>query len=64
MCEANVYWKEKDDEEYSLLLANVDKVIPGDEEIALEDIFGHKKTVKARIVEMGLVDHKIMLEKI
>ncbi|MEE0776017.1 MAG: CooT family nickel-binding protein [Bacillota bacterium] len=64
MCEANVYLKEKDDEEYQLLMESVDKVIPNGEEIILESIFGQRKTVKARIKEMVLVDHKIMLDRI
>lgn len=64
MCEANVYWKNKDDAEYTMLLEAVDKVIPRQDEITLVNIFGHTKTVRARIVEMGLVDHKIMLEKL
>ena len=64
MCEANVYWKDKDEEEYALLLESVDKIVPGDGEIALENIFGYTKTVKARIKEMTLVDHKIYLERL
>ena len=64
MCGANVYLKEKDDEEYQLLMESVDKVIPNGEEIILESIFGQRKTVKARIKEMVLVDHKIMLDRI
>ncbi|KKM09212.1 RNA-binding protein [Clostridiales bacterium PH28_bin88] len=63
MCEANAYlYKEDDGEE--LILENVDRVIPQENGILLEDIFGKRQLVKARIKEMALVDHKIILEKI
>lgn len=62
MCEANVYLIDKNGDE-DLLLDAVDKVIPQeDEKIYLENIYGERKTVKARIKEMHLVDHKIILE--
>ncbi|GAW93075.1 CooT family nickel-binding protein [Calderihabitans maritimus] len=62
MCEANAYLFENGREE--LLLEQVDKVIPQQGEIILENIFGQRKIVKAKIKEMALVDHKIILEKI
>lgn len=62
MCEANVYLVGEDGKE-DLLLDAVDKVIPQeDEKIYLENIYGERKTVKARIKEMHLVDHKIILK--
>ncbi|HEX3037606.1 MAG TPA: CooT family nickel-binding protein [Oscillospiraceae bacterium] len=62
MCEANVYLLDKDGNT-NLLLDAVDKVIPGeDSHIFLENIYGERKTIKARIKEMHLVDHKIILE--
>ena len=62
MCEANVYLLDKDGNT-NLLLDAVDKVIPGeDNHIYLENIYGERKTVKAKIKEMHLVDHKIILE--
>ncbi|HMM05442.1 MAG TPA: CooT family nickel-binding protein [Clostridiales bacterium] len=64
MCEANVFIKDKEAEKYELLLEAVDKVIPGDDEIILESIFGERKIVKAKIKEMMLLDHKINLERI
>jgi predicted RNA-binding protein len=64
MCEANVFIKDKEAKEYELLLEAVDKVIPGDDEIILESIFGERKIVKAKIKEMMLLDHKINLERI
>jgi predicted RNA-binding protein len=62
MCEANAYLRQKGGED-ELLLEMVDRVIPQEDGILLEDIFGKRKLVKARIVEMALVDHKIILEK-
>lgn len=62
MCEANVYLINKDVEE--LLLESVDKIIPKDGEIYLENIFGERKIVAARIKELHLIDHKIILERI
>lgn len=62
MCEANAYLKVDGKEE--LLLESVDKIIPQGEELHLENIFGQRKIIKGKIVEMALVDHKIMLERI
>ncbi|HHT62255.1 MAG: CooT family nickel-binding protein [Bacillota bacterium] len=62
MCEANAYLKQDDKEE--LLLEGVDKVIPKDDHLELENIFGVKKIVKGVIKELSLVDHRIIIEKI
>ena len=62
MCEANAYFVDELGEE-TLLLEGVDKVIPQDDKLVLENIFGQKKIIKARIKELSLVDHKILLEK-
>ncbi len=62
MCEANVYLIDEKGEE-KLFLESVDKIIPEGNEICLEDIFSRKKYIKARIKEMALVDHRIVLEK-
>lgn len=64
MCEANVYIKNKGEEEYELLLEAVDKLVPGENEVVMESIFGERKIVKARIENLSLVDHKIHLERI
>lgn len=61
MCEANAYIVKDGVEE--LLLESVDKVVPGEDGILLENIFGQQKIIKARIKEMALVNHKIVLEK-
>ncbi|WP_066633603.1 CooT family nickel-binding protein [Desulfolucanica intricata] len=61
MCEANAYMLEGDKEE--LFFEMVDKVIPQEDGLILEDIFGRRKMIKAKIKELALVDHKIILEK-
>lgn len=60
MCEANVYMIDKAGNQ-NLLLASVDKIIPKDNEITLENIFSQRKTVRAKILKMALVEHKIIL---
>lgn len=63
MCEANVYIVRQGREE--LLMEKVDRVIPGeDQNIFLENIFGERRVVKARIKEMELVHHRIILEEL
>lgn len=61
MCEANAYLLVDGKEE--LILERVDKIVPEGEDLHLENIFGQRKIIKARIVEMALVDHKIVLER-
>lgn len=63
MCEANVYMIDKDGKE-KLILESVDKIIPRDNEIFLENIFSERKTVKAKIKEMELVEHRIILQEV
>lgn len=62
MCEANAYLRQNGQEE--ILMEMVDKVIPQEDGLVLEDIFGRRKVVKARISELALVDHRIILEKV
>ncbi|MEN6463022.1 MAG: CooT family nickel-binding protein [Syntrophomonas sp.] len=63
MCEASVYIYRDGQEE--LLMEKVDRVIPGeDHSIFLESIFGERKIVKAKIREMELVHHRIILDEI
>ena len=63
MCEANVYLHDAERGDV-LLLEKVDKILPQDNELYLENIFGERKTVQARIKEMALVDHRIVLERL
>ena len=60
MCEANAYLIENGEEK--LLMENVDILRPEGNGIYLQDIFGGQRTIKARIKEMNLVDHRILLE--
>ncbi|ATW27639.1 CooT family nickel-binding protein [Candidatus Formimonas warabiya] len=61
MCEANAYLRH--DKEDELLMESVDKVIPEEGQLLLENIFGVKKIVKGIIKELSLVDHKIIIER-
>lgn len=61
MCEASVYMLGKDGSE-RLVLDSVDKIIPSGDELLMENIYSQRKIVKARIKEMSLVDHRIILE--
>lgn len=63
MCEASAYLITDDGTE-ELILERVDTVVPQDGGLMLCSIFGHQKFVKARIKEMALVDHKIILEPV
>lgn len=61
MCEANAYIFQGDKEE--LILESVDLVKPQDDGgFLLVDIFGSQKTIKGKLKEMNLVDHKIIFE--
>jgi len=61
MCESSVYLRNGD--KLELYFANVDKIIPGDDGMILEDIFGQKKIIKAELKELNLVDHRIIIER-
>ncbi len=63
MCEANVYVIRNGREE--MLMERVDRIIPGEDgNVFLESVFGERKVVQARIREMELVHHRIILEEI
>lgn len=62
MCEANVYIVDENGNE-KLFLEAVDKIVPEDGNLLLENIFGQRKSVKAKIKEMQLVEHRIILQK-
>lgn len=61
MCEANVYLLTENDE-CQLLLESVDKLLPTENGIYIENIFGERKTVSAIIHKMELVHHRIILK--
>jgi predicted RNA-binding protein len=61
MCEANAYIFRDDKEE--LILESVDLVTPNnDGGFLLIDIFGTQKSVKGKLKQMNLVDHKIIFQ--
>ena len=62
MCESNVYMIGTDGEE-KLFMESVDRIIPGEDGIYLQNIFAETKKVQATIKEMKLVEHRIVLEK-
>lgn len=63
MCEANVYINRNGQEE--LLMEKVDRIIPGeDNNIFMENIFGERKVIQARIRELELVHHRVILDEI
>ena len=61
MCEANAYlWHDGKEE---IFMESVDKLVPEGQMLMLQDIFGEKKFIQARIRELALVEHKIVLEE-
>jgi predicted RNA-binding protein len=64
MCEANVFVLEPDGKEV-LYLENVDRIIPNEDgTISLESVFSERKTIKAIIKELALVNHKVILQRV
>ena len=63
MCEADAYIIDEDGNE-TLLMEGVDRLSPEDGQMVLESIFGEQKRIKAKIKEMALVEHRIVLERI
>jgi predicted RNA-binding protein len=61
MCEANVYLLKQGKEE--LVLEDLSILRPEKDEVYLQNIFGEQKKVRARIKEMNLIDHRIILEE-
>jgi predicted RNA-binding protein len=61
MCQSNVYFLKNGQEE--LLMKDVSLLKPGEEgELYLEGILGEQKKVRAKIKELQLTEHKIILE--
>jgi predicted RNA-binding protein len=61
MCEANVYLVKEGNEE--LILEDISILRPEEGGLYLQNIFGEQKRIKARIKEMNLIDHRILLEE-
>ena len=62
MCEANAYLVKGGREE--LVLEDVSILRSEKDELFLQNLFGDQKKIKARIKEMNLIDHKIILEEL
>jgi len=59
MCEANAYLIKDGSEK--VIMESVEIMRPEGEDIYFENIFGERLEIKARIKEMNLVDHRILL---
>jgi predicted RNA-binding protein len=59
MCEAAAYILRNGQEE--LLLADVDTIEPDGDFLRVVNIFGEQKTVKASILSLNLINHKVIL---
>ena len=63
MCEANLYVKEGEEEK--IFLESVASITPeAENRLFLVDIFGKQQTVTAKIIEINLLNHKVVIEKI
>ena len=62
MCEANAYLSKEGGEE--LILEDIMILRPEEDQIYLQNIFGEQKRIKARIKEMNLINHRIILEEV
>lgn len=62
MCEANAYLVREDGSE-ELVLKAVDKLTIEGDTVHLVDVFGRQERVRARVMTLALVDHKILLER-
>ena len=59
MCEAAAYIVKNGQEE--LVLQDVDVIEPDGDNLRLVNIFGEQKVLKAAILSLNLVDHKVLL---
>lgn len=61
MCESDAFILR--DGQEKLLMEKVDKVVPGEgDTFYMENIFGERRVVRARLREMELVRHRIIFE--
>jgi len=59
MCEATAYVLKDGREE--LILQDVDLIEPEGDNLRLVNIFGEQKVLKAKILSLNLVNHKVIL---
>ncbi len=62
MCEANAYLVKEGKE--VVVFEDVSILRSERDELYLQNLFGEQKRIKARIKEMNLIDHKILLEEL
>lgn len=62
MCNINAYYCEDGREE--LLMESVEKVIPNDAKVCLENIYGQRITINGRIKEISLFNQRITIERL
>lgn len=62
MCQSSAYLEKQGKNE--LLMEDVDLFETKGEQIRLVNIFGEEITVKAKVKNLSLVDHKIILESL
>ena len=60
MCELNVYIKRDGHE--NLVMEGVFVVKPEGEKVVLENLFGEQKVIDAKISQVSLMEHKIILK--
>lgn len=61
MCQSRVVaWREGHEH---VLMEDVVTVRPEDEHLYLEDLYGQQKRIRARIKELQLMDHRIVVEE-
>ncbi len=59
MCESNVYLIKDEDEK--VVMESVDILRQDDDGVYLENLFGEHLELRARVKEMNLVNHRILL---
>jgi len=62
MCLVSVYGKKKDDENETLLLKNVSKILVDGENISFYDILGGNMKVRGSITEADLEENTVKLK--
>lgn len=62
MCQSNVYLKDGENE--VMIMESIDTIEPCENGLNLIDMFGRQMFVPARIKDMTLLNHRIIVEKL
>lgn len=62
MCESNAYLKDGNNE--VMIMESVDTIEPSENGLRLMDIFGKQIFIRAKIKDMTLLNHRIILEEL